>query len=125
MHFSITDSVVSEFLSGLIVVFSLLGVGALLLLILGILIRKFPFTRLSLVLALTPLSLIHFLNHGAVSTVLLFSMISVLLGLTIDGINYVLLPKHVEKKPESVPVRKETEAEESSKPGMIVWEKAE
>jgi hypothetical protein len=125
MHFSITDSVVSEFLSGLIVVFSLLGVGALLLLILGILIRKFPFTRLSLVLALTPLSLIHFLGHGTVSTVLLFSMISVLLGLTIDGINYVLLPKHVENKPVSVPAHKEAEAEEPAKPGMIVWEKAE
>ncbi|MDF7808938.1 hypothetical protein P4E94_15940 [Pontiellaceae bacterium B12219] len=125
MHFSITDSAVSEFLSGLIVVFTLLGVGALLLLLLGILIRKFPFTRLSLVLALTPLSLIHFMSRGAVSTVLLFSMISVLLGLTIDGINYVLLPKEVKKIPVPVPASSDEETEEAAKPGMIVWEKAE
>ena len=50
-------------------------------------------------------------------------MISVLLGITIDGINYLLLPKEQPQPVEKAV--KENRAEMGSNPDVIVWEKAE
>jgi hypothetical protein len=128
MYFSISDSMVSQFISGLFAVFALIGVGAAIMLILSGMAKKYPFCRLALVLALTPFSLIRFLERGANSSLFLYAMIIVLLGITIDGINHVLTPKALPKKAEEP----ESKAEPKSKPeaeepdsGMIVWEKAE
>ncbi|MEA2067684.1 MAG: hypothetical protein U9P12_00660 [Verrucomicrobiota bacterium] len=120
MYFSISDSMVSEFLSGLFVVFALVAVGGTLSLILGNMAKRFPFTRLALVLALAPFSLVRFLDRSGSSTLFLYSMIVLLLGITIDGINYLLTPKAA---PETK--AKEAEEQEEPAPGMIVWEKAE
>ncbi len=124
MQFSISDNMVSEFISGLFAVFALIGVGAAIMLILSGLAKKFPFTRMALVLALTPFSLFRFLENGSVSTLYLYAMIVVLLGITIDGINYVLMPKEAitKIKPEKAVTEKE---EKTSDPTMMVWEKAE
>ncbi|MDF7800772.1 hypothetical protein P4C99_14955 [Pontiellaceae bacterium B1224] len=126
MHLSISDSMVSEFISGLFVVFALIGVGAAIMLLLIGLAKKFPFCRISLVLALTPFSLIRFLERDANSTLFLFAMIVVLLGITIDGINYVLTPRSVPKAPaDTADESKEEAVKDKSDSGMIVWEKAE
>jgi hypothetical protein len=131
MQLSLSDSMVSEFLSGLLAVFALLGVGAAIMLILTSLANKFPFSRLALVLALTPFCLIRFVDRGTESTLFLYAMILVLLGITIDGINYLLMPR-AQTKPSANSAAKtdetsasDPEAEEEEKPGMIVWEKAE
>ena len=120
MYFSISDSMVSEFLSGLFAVFALIAVGGILSLVLGSMAKRFPFTRLALVLALAPFSLVRFLDRSGSSTLFLYSMIVILLGITIDGINHLLAPRAIsETKAE------EAEEQEEPAPGMIVWEKAE
>ena len=128
MEFSISDNMISEFISGLFSVFALIGVGAVLMLILSGMTARFPFARLALVLALTPFSLINFLERGFVSTLYLYAMIVLLLGITIDGINHILTPKAARKeKRAEKPAADEPEPEEENEPnpGMIVWEKAE
>jgi len=124
MQLSISDNMVSEFMSGLFAVFALIGVGAAIMLALSGLAKKFPFIRIALVLALTPFCLFRFLENGSVSTLYLYAMIVVLLGITIDGINYVLTPKEAvsKAKPEEAAPKKE---EKTSDPTMMVWEKAE
>lgn len=137
MRFSISDSMVSEFMSGLFAVFALIAVGAALMLILTPLRNKFPFTRIALTLALTPFSLIRFMEHPATSTLFLYSTIAILLGITIDGINHILTAPKREAKPEepvraqvappapiSRPEPKEQEVP-APEPGMMVWERAE
>ena len=121
MQFSISDSTVSEFLGGIFAILALVGVGGTLSLLLSGMTKRFPFSKLSLILALSPLSLIGFLDHGANSTLYLYAMIVILLGITIDGIAHLLEPKS--------PAKANLEAEENttaeSAPGRIVWEKAE
>ncbi len=124
MQFSISDNMVSEFISGLFAVFALIGVGAAIMLLLMGLARKFPFTRMALVLALTPFSLFRFLENSSVSTLYLYAMIVVLLGITIDGISYVLTPREAIRKEDAEPAQAE-EKEAKPDPNMIVWEKAE
>lgn len=125
MQFSISDNMINEFVSGLFAVFALIGVGAVIMLLLTGLGKRFPFTRLALALALTPLSLSRFLENGTASTVYLYSMIVVLLGITIDGINHVLTPKEAARKEEEPEETAEAEQKEKHDPDMIVWEKAE
>lgn len=125
MQLSISDSMMSDFASGLFAVFALIGVGAALMLILSGLGRKFPFTRLSLVLALTPFSLIRFLERDAISSLFLYAMIAVLLGITIDGITHMLMPKSQAKKSDPEIKHASNAKKEEPVPGMIVWEKAE
>ena len=122
MYFSISDQMVSEFLSGLLAVLGLVAVGSALALALGGMSKRFPFSRLSLILALSPLSFQRFLQNDANATLHLYAMIVILLGITIDGISYLLEPR-------ARPVIKEAQAEETddeeeSSPGVIVWEKA-
>jgi len=122
MYFSISDQMVSEFLSGLLAVLGLVVVGSALALALGGMAKRFPFSRLSLILALSPLSFQRFLENDANDTLHLYAMIVILLGITIDGISYLLEPR-------VRPAMREAQAEEAEKeevpsPGVIVWEKA-
>ena len=98
-------------------------VGGTLALLLRGMNRNFNFTRLSLVLGLAPLSLVSFMDPKTSSTLFLFSMIVVLLGITVDGINFLLLPKERVKSVEKVKEPVQVEAEPD--PGVIIWEKAE
>lgn len=129
MNVNLTDQTVSNFLSGLITVGVLILVGKVLSSALRKMDKKFPFTHMALVLALTPLSLIKFFNYGDSSTIFLFAMICTLLGITIDGISHLLEPKEA---PRALPAeatkeeaREETKEKVESRPGMIVWEKAQ
>lgn len=129
MNVNLTDQTVSNLLSGLITVLVLIVIGKVLSSALRKMDKKFPFTRMALVLALTPLTLIRFFNYGDSSTLFLFAMICTLLGITIDGISHLLEPKEV---PGAMPAEatKEEAKEEAkeqvpSRPGMIVWEKAQ
>ncbi|VGO23270.1 hypothetical protein [Pontiella sulfatireligans] len=127
MELSLSDQLVSEFLSGLIAVFSIVAVGGALSLVLSGMAKHFPYTRLALVLALAPLTLVRLLESVGSSNLYFYSMIVVLLGITIDGISHLLEPKaQPQEKPEpkSAPVEEE-EKEAEPPPGMIVWEKAE
>jgi len=122
---------ISEFLSGVVTVSVLIILGCLLALVFKWLLSKYPFTRLALVLALTPLSLINFMDRDGVSSLYLYAMIVVLLGITIDGINHLLRSKPEQE--EAAEERAETaerkpakeKAEPVAGPGVIVWEKAE
>ena len=116
---------VSEFLSGLFVVFALVAVGGLVALILGGMAKRFPFTRMALALALAPLSLVQFMERGGNSTLFLYAMLVVLLGITIDGIAYLLEPKEARAATENQSRQAVEEAAPEPEPGMIVWEKAE
>lgn len=125
MQLALSDSMISEFLSGLFAVFALIAVGGMVALILGGMARRFPFTRLAIILALAPLSLVRFLERGGGSTLFLFAMIVILLGITIDGINYLLTPKiQPQPKEEQAPEKVQAQASEADS-GVIVWEKAE
>lgn len=123
MYFSISDQMISEFLSGLLAVLALVAVGSALALILGGMAKRFPFSRLSLILALSPLSFARFLEYGGNSTLHLYAMIVILLGITIDGIAYLLEPK---ERPEALKAENDEKAAtaEEPPPGVIVWEKA-
>lgn len=129
MHIRITDELISQFLSGALVVLVLVAMGGILLAVLSGLKKTFPFTRMGITLALTPLSLIHFLRYGEDSFLYLYAMVAALLGITIDGINHLLTPGErvpAEKAAaESAPARKAEPAAETPRPGVIVWEKAE
>ena len=122
MYFTISDQMVSEFFSGLLAVLALVAVGSALGLALGGMAKRFPFSRLSLILALSPLSFSRFLEYGGNSTLHLYAMIVILLGITIDGISYLLEPR-VRSGAEQTQSEEAEKVEEPS-PGMIVWEKA-
>jgi hypothetical protein len=114
---------VSQFLSGVLPIFALIAVGATLSVLFKAMNERFAFTRLALIIALSPLSLINFLDPGYIPTLYLFSMIMALLGITIDGINFLLLPK---ERIKAAPVVEQEEASEvDPDSGVIVWEKAE
>jgi hypothetical protein len=123
MKINITDQIISEFTSGVVAVLAVIAVGAALSFILRGISRKFPFTRMALVLALAPLSLINFVGYSESTALLFYAMITTLLGITIDGINHLLLPK---ERPQTIS-DSATQEEETvkSNPGVIVWEKAE
>ena len=100
-----------------------IAVGGFLAFVLQGMGRKFPFTRLALVLALAPMSLVKFFEYSTGSILQLYAMIVVLLGITVDGINHLLMPK---EQPKARPKAKnEAESTAEPKPGVIVWEKAE
>ena len=122
MYFSISDQMISQFLSGLLGVLALVAVGSALALALGAMANRFPFSRLSLILALSPLSFARFLDYGGNSTLHLYAMIVILLGITIDGVSYLLEPR-VRSGAEQTQSEAAEKTEEPS-PGVIVWEKA-
>ena len=148
MRFGINDSVISEFLSGLIIIFALIAVGGLIAFFLKKMAERYPFTQLALILALTPISLVHFLDQDTRHLLFTYALIIALMGVTIDGIRYlfdfmaqlrITAELEAERKQlqkaagesgdetgglqagEEVP---KTE-EEEKKPGVIVWERVE
>ena len=125
MQFSISDQMISEFFSGVFAILALVAVGGILWFILAKLAQRFPFCRLALVLALTPLSLIEFLDRNGSSTFYFYSMIVILLGITIDGIAYLLEPKLDSKSIVQTEEEANAEEETESDPNVIIWEKAE
>jgi len=124
MQFSLSDTIISEFLSGIFAILALVAVGGILSIFLGGMSKRFPFCRLALILALSPFSLIGFLDRGGNSTLYLYAMIVTLLGITIDGIAYLLEPKQ-EIRSDSRIEAESPEIEESADPNVIIWEKAE
>lgn len=123
MSINLTDQIVSQFLTGLFIILVLIAVGSSLSVVFKAMGKKFPFTQLTLMLALTPFCLVSFLDRSTTNTLFLFSTISVLLGITIDGINHLLLPK---EKPQSAPKSREKDGVGTeTNPDVIVWEKAE
>jgi hypothetical protein len=122
MNISITDQMLSQFLSGVLTVVVLIAVGGMLSILLKPMNQKFMFTRLALILGLTPLALVNFIDPGNSSTLYLFPMILALLGITVDGINFLLMPK---ERIKTEPVVEKADVEEDQPdPGVIVWEKA-
>ncbi|MCK5675392.1 MAG: hypothetical protein KAH99_00085 [Verrucomicrobia bacterium] len=123
MIINIPDQIIREFLSGVTAVLAAIAMGAFLLFILRGISRTFPFIRMGLVLALAPLSLINFLGNSESYLLLIYAMITVLLGIAIDGINHLLMPKE-QSQPTQNPVKQAEETVEPS-PDSMVWEKAE
>lgn len=124
MQFSISDSAVSEFFIGIVAILALISVGGILSLLLGGMKKRYPFSRLALILALTPFSLIAFLDPAATSTLYLYAMIVILLGITIDGIAFLIEPKTATKSEPRAKSEKIEQTEEAD-PGVMIWEKAE
>ncbi|MEN7973078.1 MAG: hypothetical protein ABFR47_04505 [Verrucomicrobiota bacterium] len=122
MHFNITDQVISDFLSGIIAVLALIAVGGALSVLLRGLAKKFPFIRLALILALSPLSLIKFLAHNESYALHLYAMVVIVLGVAIDGISHLLLPR---EQPQSTDCPEKQEEETTEDSSTLVWEKAE
>ena len=122
MVINIPDQIIREFLSGVSAVLAAIAVGAFLWFILRGIARKFPFIRMGLVLALAPLSLFNFLGNSESSALLIYAMVTTLLGFAIDGINHLLMPGE-QSQPTQNPAKQAEETVESN-PGVIVWEKA-
>ena len=123
MTINIPDQIIREVLSGVTAVLAVIAVGAFLLFILRGIARKFPFTRMGLVLALAPLSLINFLGNSESTILLIYAMIMTLLSISIDGISHLLMPNE-QSQPARNPVKQKEETVEPN-PGAMVWEKAE
>lgn len=115
---------VSEFLSGLVVVLALVVVGCTIALVLSGMARRFPFSRLALVFALSPLAFVRFIEYQSDSTLHLYAMIVLLMGITIDGINHLLEPKVRPAVQDADDEEREAIQEDEPQPGVIVWEKA-
>lgn len=111
-------------MSGLVVVLALVVVGCTIALILSGMAKRFPFSRLALVFALSPLAFVRFIEYQGNSTLHLYAMIVLLLGITIDGINHLLEPKARPLAQEAEEETPEAIQEDESQPGVIVWEKA-
>jgi hypothetical protein len=122
MQFTITEQVITTFLSGFGTVAVLVAVGAVLSLVLRGMAQKFPFTRMALVLTLAPYSFAKFLDRGGIDSLYLYAIIIILLGITIDGICHLQLREHRQTAPKTKE-KKDAGAEPS--PDGIVWEKAE
>ena len=123
MNFNITDEMVSQFLSGIVPIIFLIAMGSVLSVLLKGINKNFEFTRMALILALPPLSLVNFLDSDTTSSLYLFVMILPLLGITIDGINHLLMPK--EPSNEELKEVKEEEPAKGQEANVIIWEKAE
>lgn len=125
MQFSISDNTVALFISGLITILALIAVGGILSFILKGMTKRFPFSRLALILSLSPFCLIGFMDRGANSSLYLYAMIVILLGITIDGIAYLLEPKQIPEAETQAEANDTESTLAETKPGMIVWGKAE
>jgi len=122
MVINIPDPIIREFLGGVSAVLAVIAVGTFLWFILRGIARKFTFTRMALVLALAPLSLINFLGNSESSALLIYAGVTTLLGITIDGINHLLMPNE-QLQPNQNPAKQADEIVESNL-GVLVWEKA-
>ncbi len=125
MYFSINDHMVSEFFSGLIPIFALVVIGYLFSILLGGMARRFPFSRLALIVVLPPLSLVRFLDPKSSFVLYLYAVVVMILGIVIDGIGYLQEPKEAQVKAVSKEEPEETDAAVEPDPNVIIWEKAE
>ena len=66
MNINIPDEIIREFLGGVSAVVAVIATGAILFFLSRRIARKLPFTRMGLVLALAPLSLINFLGNSEI-----------------------------------------------------------
>ena len=122
MVINIPDQIIREFLSGVSAILAVIAVGTFLWFILQGIARKFTFTRMTLVLALAPLSLINFLGNSESSALLIYAVVTTLLGFAIDGINHLLMPDE-QSQPTQNPAKQAEETGESN-PCVIIREKA-
>lgn len=123
MIINIPDQNISAFIIGVIAVLAIVAVGALLWFILKAIAWKFPFTRLTLAIALAPMSMISLLDDRNTTALFIYAIVITLAGIIIDGITHVLRPQ----EPPQADRQSEKEDEHSaeSSPSGIVWEKAE
>lgn len=121
MEISINSEILSQLINGIIAVIILVAAGTILTLASKMLINKrFPFTRLALILALPPFCLINLLDRGSMSTLYLYAIIVIVLGMAIDGIAHLIRPEKL-----SGSNRKKKEPATGAEPDAIVWEKVE
>ena len=119
MEISINNEILSQLINGIIAVILLVAAGVVLAIASKIMINKrFPFTRLALILALPPFCLINLLDRASVSTLYLYAIIVIVLGMAIDGIAHLIRPENSLQKNR----KKKAPA---SDPDAIVWEKVE
>ncbi len=121
MHISIDEQIASQLISGTIAVAIMVGIGILLSILLKVVVsRRFAFTRLALILVLSPLCMINLLDRSSVSTLYLYGIVVIVLGMTIDGIAHLLHPE-----PEGKGGRKKKAPTIEPNADPIVWEKVE
>ena len=131
MRLLIGEEMINQFLSGLLIVLLLLSVGFIIATLLRFMAKRHPFSRLGIILATTPLSMLHFIEKGMHTPLLIYAMVMLLLGVTVDAIAYLLEPRSTpDTSVESQSSGTETtsaaaEEEDSPKPNVLVWEKAE
>jgi hypothetical protein len=124
MHLSISNEIISDLITGLTALFILVLLGCILSIVLGRMKKQFPFTRLTLILALPPLSMIRFLDPVGVSALCICVVVLMLLGITIDGIKH-LRQSDDEKQESDHRKNKKESASKEADPNVIVWEKLE
>ena len=120
MRINITNEMLSQFLSGLVIVLLAVGVGALIFLLLTKMEKHYRFTRLALALTLAPLTIIKFLDPVIGKNLYLFTGILILIGFILDGTK-ALLEREVHRTRPQIVEKKE----EEPAPSVFVWEKAE
>lgn len=132
-YFNITNEMIASFLNGLVFVLLLVLVGSILALILAWMAKRFPFTRIALVITLSPLAFIRLLELADYEFIQKYAMLTTLAGFLIDGIHHLIrtyLPPRAETSPAAEVEGQDSsnqEAEQSadSPKDSIVWEKAE
>ena len=123
MEISINNEILSQLINGIIAVIILVAAGGVLAFASRMMINKrVPFTRLALILALPPFCLINLLDRGSVSTLYLYAIIVIVLGMAIDGTAHLIRP---EKLPGSNRKKKAPATGSEPDPDAIVWEKVE
>lgn len=123
MEISINNEILSQLINGIIAVIILVAAGVVLAMASKMMINKrFPFTRLALILTLPPFCLINLLDRGSVSTLYLYAIVVIVLGMAIDGIAHLIRPED----PRQNKSQKKAPATGSEpEPDAIVWEKVE
>jgi hypothetical protein len=121
MTIEIPDQIISGMLRGVFSVVYVTAAGALLYVLLRKLTRKFPFTRLGTVIALAPLTLFNLLVIPDNTALLVFAMLSSLIGISIDGVNQLLIPKELSRFANN-PAEEGNETVEFN-PRVIAWVK--
>lgn len=122
MTIDIPNQIIGGYLGGVIAILAVVGLGALLFYILKIFAEAFPFTRLGIVLALSPLSLFFLTDDRVRAALFIYAMITTLIGIIIDGTNHMLPGR----KPQAYPGQSKHDGEtDESDPDGLVWEKAE
>lgn len=129
-YFNITNEMIASFLNGLVFVLLLVLVGSILALILAWMAKRFPFTRIALVITLSPLAFIRLLELADYEFIQKYAMLTTLAGFLIDGIHHLIrtyLPPQAEvaEAEGQASSNQEEDSSADSPKDSIVWEKAE